>query len=204
MHNKIGDQTAQTQNNPDAQYTCPVCQRQFMNEISLQRHASYHKKTGEIPEGKNLSNYSTCPPCDRGFENNWSYERHLMQHPDPATPLNPSGKVCTECGLVVTTSMSLRRHKKLKHYEMYLQEESLKSELNLRKKYKCDVCEKPIASYSSLQRHHKLVHTNGGIKTEELISSPDISNIDAITYSAINSNSNETNVNNNLTSLVSC
>lgn len=53
---------------------------------------------------------------------------------------------------------------RLKHYDLYLEEEKLKSELELKKRYKCEMCEKPIASYSSLQRHIKLVHSK--IKTE--------------------------------------
>uniref|UniRef100_A0A336KLD3 CSON012314 protein n=1 Tax=Culicoides sonorensis TaxID=179676 RepID=A0A336KLD3_CULSO len=82
MHNKVGDQPAQGQANPDCQYTCSVCQRSFMNEISLQRHFSYHRKSKEVPDGKSNTTttnntYNTCPPCDRGFENSWSYERHM-------------------------------------------------------------------------------------------------------------------------------
>lgn len=61
--------------------------------------------------------------------------------------------------------MSLRRHKKLKHPDLYLLEESRKSELELKKRYKCELCAKPIASYSSLQRHMKLVHNK--IKPED-------------------------------------
>lgn len=166
MHNKVGTEQAE-KNHPDYPYPCPVCNRTFANEISLQRHASYHKKTGEIPSDTNISNYTTCKPCDRGFETNWSYERHLMQHPTPQAPV-PQGKICNVCNLVVTTSMSLRRHKKLKHPELYLAEENLKSELELKKRYKCEMCNKPIASYSSLQRHIKLVH-NKIIKHEDLM-----------------------------------
>lgn len=76
MHNKVGDQPGQsTQSNPDYQYTCSVCQRSFMNEISLQRHFSYHRKSKEVPDGKTTTTttspttnntYNTCPPCDRG------------------------------------------------------------------------------------------------------------------------------------------
>lgn len=168
MHNKVGGEQAE-KNHPDYPYPCPVCNRTFANEISLQRHASYHKKTGELSPDTNISNYTTCKPCDRGFENNWSYERHLMLHPTPQTPV-PQGKICNVCNLVVTTSMSLRRHKKLKHPELYLAEENLKSELELKKRYKCELCNKPIASYSSLQRHIKLVH-NKTIKQEDLASS---------------------------------
>lgn len=54
--------------------------------------------------------------------------------------------------------MSLKRHKKLKHPDVYTREEKLRTELDERKKYKCEICDKKIASYSSLQRHHKLVH----------------------------------------------
>lgn len=164
MHNKVGSQPAEKLH-PDFPYPCPVCHRTFANEISLQRHASYHKKTGELPPDTNISSYTTCTPCDRGFENNWSYERHLMQHPTPSTPLAPVGKICNVCNLVVTTSMSLRRHKKLKHPDLYLAEENRKSELELKKRYKCTLCSKPIASYSSLQRHMKLVHNKTTIST---------------------------------------
>ncbi|XP_063705130.1 fez family zinc finger protein erm-like isoform X2 [Culicoides brevitarsis] len=170
MHNKVGDQPGQSAaSNPDYQYTCSVCQRSFMNEISLQRHFSYHRKSKEVPDGKSSNNtssntapvntYNTCPPCDRGFENSWSYERHMLTHPNsPHSASNPAGKVCTVCNLWVTTTMSLKRHKKLKHPDVYNREERLRTELDERKKYKCEICDKKIASYSSLQRHHKLVH----------------------------------------------
>lgn len=62
------------------------------------------------------------------------------------------------CNLWVTTTMSLKRHKKLKHPDVYSREEKLRTELDERKKFKCEICNKKIASYSSLQRHHKLVH----------------------------------------------
>lgn len=61
-----------------------------------------------------------------------------------------SFQLCTVCNLWVTTTMSLKRHKKHKHPELYVIEEKLRSELDERKRYKCDICDKKIASYSSL------------------------------------------------------
>lgn len=77
-----------------------------------------------------------------------------------------SFQLCTVCNLWVTTTMSLKRHKKHKHPELYVIEEKLRSELDERKRYKCDICDKKIASYSSLQRHHKLVHNNPEMRSE--------------------------------------
>lgn len=109
MHNKKGENGREL---PEYPFPCQVCERSFPTEMSLQRHASYHKKAGEMPGESNSSTFSTCAPCDRGFENNWSYEKHMLQHPDPNTPITQPGKVCSACNIVVTSSMSLKRHKK--------------------------------------------------------------------------------------------
>ncbi|XP_012269547.2 zinc finger protein 93-like [Athalia rosae] len=136
---------------------CPHCNAKFARKKHLDVHL-YRL------HGERITNYPhTCEVCLRGFPKRQLLNRHRANHH------YQKGKMCTDCGEVLETSLDAREHhekhsrERRFHCDKCPQVFSMEQKYLLHMKnhdtYKCPRCEATFASKKRTNEHYRINHS---------------------------------------------
>lgn len=160
-----------------SQFACNTCGKVLPNEMSLNRHQSYHRK-----------DKSKCPLCSKLFTHSSNMKRHILMHN------TEESFVCDKCPKTFSKPTALYEHMKdhrsdssstttegthtnIKHYVMQCEMCSEETESfamfakHMRKQhgitdrsqikpFKCEICAMHFASKQGMNRHIDNIHEN--------------------------------------------
>ncbi|XP_011293767.1 transcription factor grauzone [Musca domestica] len=145
----------------DGKFACNLCDKKFPRNYMLQRHQrkmhspqpakslpcedcgklytcqrtlQYHRKHVHL---KHFSR--VCEICGQTLPTLFAYQQHKLRH-------NPNPVRCEDCGLLVTSQVTLKYHRDLKHPP------------GGNREYKCDMCPRVCPNLRAL-KSHSLVHS---------------------------------------------
>lgn len=111
-------------------YDCKECQLTFDNRKDQKFHFRLVHKT------------FNCTECKRVFASQYQLDEHLKDHDSK----NNQQQMCTYCGKIYATSVSLKAHIDAIHTKC---------------RFKCDMCEKSYSFKAALYKHRLLIHLEG-------------------------------------------
>ncbi|XP_060649366.1 zinc finger protein 454 [Drosophila nasuta] len=105
------------------QHSCPVCHKNFKQQLVLQRHMRVHK-----------TETFTCPQCQKQFRSQSALVTHSQVHSGQSLPYK-----CEVCGKHYLTKANLKQHR-LKHDQNST-------------RYACSICSKSFLRQTTLRLH---------------------------------------------------
>ncbi|KAM7347411.1 uncharacterized protein ACRADG_006972 [Cochliomyia hominivorax] len=115
-------------------FTCDICNKIFLKQCDLKRHAVKH-----LPEQEKIFQ---CEFCEKKFAS-----RHLRKQHQSITHSKKYVKFCDICGRVFYNNIPFERH--------MAEHKGEPSPVIVR----CEICDKEIANKYLLQQHIKMMHT---------------------------------------------
>ena len=120
-------------------HKCAVCEKKYLNPVSLKRHMQYHKSKDSF----------ACPVCSKQMTSSWGLKEHIqrthvvgVKKKKKSHRWNPKSYTCAECGKSLMSRQGYAAH-------LFLH--------TGRRPHICTVCDKTFALSSHL-RSHMAVH----------------------------------------------
>ncbi|KAG8176341.1 hypothetical protein JTE90_003303 [Oedothorax gibbosus] len=118
-------------------FSCGVCQKEFTQKLSLQRHLSYYKGR-KLHSSKASKKSFVCKTCHRKCPSKEELNNHLLTH------RNAKLYSCKICHKKLASSSNFKLHLRVHTGE---------------RPYSCEVCQKRFTQSAALKVHMDAVHS---------------------------------------------
>ncbi|XP_059220625.1 zinc finger protein 492-like [Stomoxys calcitrans] len=144
----------------DRKHACDKCDKKYIKRYLLEKHKLTHmpkpekkfscNECGKLYVSQHALNYHekavhqnvyvrVCEVCGQTLPDAFSYKQHMLRH-------NPKPVKCEDCGLLVTSQITLKYHRDLKH------------PVGGSREYSCPICQRISPNMRAHKAHIKETH----------------------------------------------